>query len=144
MPLSHPLPRAVLSTSWPQQRREPQRSRLSAMVQGKPGPPPDQTHADPFFRCRATTATFFGCAEEDFSFTTRAQRCGRMTDKAFCPGECTTTLCLCCLHGCITSREVFTGGFAVRKVALSSWLPYFASLATKFAGTGGKKTLFLN
>lgn len=110
-----------LGASRPQQGWELQLWLLSALVQGKPGPPPDQTRADPFFRCRATTATSFSCAEKDFGCTTRAQRCRRIADKLFCPGECSFKLCL---RGCVTSRRVLTGGFAVRKVALSSWLPH--------------------
>lgn len=113
----------ALGASWPQQGWELQLWLLSALVRGKPGPPPDQTRTDPFFRCRATTATSFSCAEKDFGFTTRARRCRRMADKPFCPGECSIKLCLRCLRGCVMSRRVLTGGFAVRKVALSSWLP---------------------
>ena len=113
-----------LGTSQPQQGWELQLSYLSATVQGKPGRPPDQTGADPLFRCRATTATSLNCAEKDFGFTTRAQRWGRMADKPFCPGERSIELCLCCLRGCVAIRRVLTGGFAVWKVALSCWLPH--------------------
>lgn len=113
----------ALSASRPQQGWELQLSCLSAMVQGKPGPPPEQTCADPFFCCRATTATSFNCAEKDFGFTTQAQHYRRTADKFFCTGKCSIELCLHCLRGCVASRSVLTGGFAVRKVALSCWLP---------------------
>lgn len=115
---------STLSVSWPQQGREPRLLCPSAAVQSKLGPPPDQTHADPFSCCRATTTTSFGCTKKDFGFTTRTPHCRRRADKPFCWGEGSIELCVCCLHGCVVSRTVLTAGFAARKVALSSWLPH--------------------
>lgn len=76
------------------------------------------THTNPFFHYRATTPRKLSYAEEDFSFTTRTQCCGRPADKTFCLAKSSIKLWLCCLHGCAMSSKGLTTGFAVRKVAL--------------------------
>lgn len=91
--------------------------------------------------CTATTLRKLSYAEEDFGFTTRAQCCGRPADKSFCLGKCSTKLWVCCLHGCVVSSKGLIGGFAVRKVALSSWLPHTSLIEKKerFVDTEGKQ-----
>lgn len=114
----------VLRASQPQHGWEFHILSPSAAVQGKPGPLTDQTHTNPFFHCRATTLRKLSYAEEDFGFTTRTQCCGRPADKTFCLGKCSIELQFFCLCGCVMSSKGLAGGFAVRKVALSSWLPH--------------------